>query len=309
MSHQEGEHHVFLRRQAGSRDPLWPTSELRVGLLTHPGLWPFLVLTAAPVLASLLYATAYTFGAAGWLSRGLTLEHWRRVAGSHEVWAALGLSAYVAVMVVVLTLLLALPLALVLRKRLQSGLLSYLLALPMTVPGTVAALLALHVLGSAGLLSRLAFRLGLTHGMADFPVLVHDAALAGVIACHVALAVPFFTLLFAELHVSEQLEALGMLAASLGAGRWQRLRLVTLPVLLAGALPSFGLLFVLVFGSFEIPWLLGRQAPQMLSVLTYRKYALFDLAQKPEAFILALGYTVAVFGLAAAVTWRRGRPA
>jgi hypothetical protein len=37
----------------------------------------------------------------------------------------------------------------------------------------------------------------------------------------------------------------------------------------------------------------------MLSVLTYRKYALFDITQKPEAYILALGYTGLVLGLVA----------
>ena len=39
----------------------------------------------------------------------------------------------------------------------------------------------------------------------------------------------------------------------------------------------------------------------MLSVLTYRKYALFDIAQKPEAYILALGYAAVVLGLVALV--------
>ncbi len=43
----------------------------------------------------------------------------------------------------------------------------------------------------------------------------------------------------------------------------------------------------------------------MLSVLTYRKYSLFDIAQKPEAYILALAYAAVVLGLVAFVF--RGR--
>jgi putative spermidine/putrescine transport system permease protein len=269
------------------------------------GLGLFLLLTVFPVAASLLYAALYGIGAVGLMSNGLTLEHWRQVVASHEVWASVGLSLYVAGAVVILTALLALPLALLLRTRLRSGFLPYVLSLPLAIPGTVAAVLALQLLSGAGLLSRLAFRLGLTTGVSEFPSLVRDGALVGVVAAHTALAVPFFVFLFAELHTSERVAALQTLAASLGASPSQTLGRVTVPVLLRAALPGLTLLFVVVLGSFEIPWLLGRQTPQMLSVLTYRKYSLFDIAQKPEAYILALGYAAVVLGLVALVF--RGR--
>jgi putative spermidine/putrescine transport system permease protein len=269
------------------------------------GLGLFFLLTVLPVAASLLYAALYGVGAVGLLSHGVTLEYWRRVLTSHEVWASVGLSLYVATAVVFLTALVALPLALALRTRLQSGFLPYVLTLPLAIPGTVAAVLALQILSGAGLLSRLAFHLGLTSGVSGFPSLVHDAALAGVVAAHTALAVPFFVFLFVELHASERVTALQALAASLGASPSQALARVTLPILLRAAVPSLTLLFIVVLGSFEIPWLLGRQAPQMLSVLTYRKYSLFDIAQKPEAYILALAYAALVLGLVAVVF--RGR--
>lgn len=270
------------------------------------GLGLFFLLTVSPVAVSLLYAALYGVGAVGLLSRGVTLEHWRRALTSHEVWASVGLSLYVAAAVVTLTTLLALPFALALRTRLQSGLLPYVLSLPLAIPGTVAAVLALQILGGAGLLSRLSFRLGLTSGVDGFPSLVRDAALVGVVAVHTALAVPFFVFLFVELHANERIPALRALAASLGASRVQTLAHVTLPVLLRAAVPGLTLLFVVVLGSFEVPWLLGRQTPQMLSVLTYRKYSLFDIAQKPEAYILALGYAAVVLVLVAIVF--RGRP-
>jgi putative spermidine/putrescine transport system permease protein len=272
--------------------------------LGRVGLGLFFLLTVAPLAASLVYGTLYGFGAVGLLSHGVTLSHWRRVVESAEVWTSLGLSLYVATAVVVLTALIALPTALVLRTRIESGWLSHVVALPLAIPGTVAAVLALQVLGGAGLLSRLAFHLGLTAGVADFPSLVRDAALFGVVACHVALAVPFFLFLFVELHASERIGALRVLAASLGASRGQALVRVTLPILLRGAVPSFAFLFAVALGSFEIPLLLGRQAPQMLSVLTYRKYALFDITQKPEAYILAVGYATVVLALLAVVLRR-----
>ena len=54
------------------------------------------------------------------------------------------------------------------------------------------------------------------------------------------------------------------------------------------------LFFIYVMGAYEIPLLLGRQSPQMLSVLAMRKYARFDITQKPEAFAIAFLYAVLV---------------
>jgi putative spermidine/putrescine transport system permease protein len=261
------------------------------------GLPLFLLLAVLPVMLSLGYAALYGVGLAGLLSTGFTLEHWRRVVTSREVWASAGLSVYVAGAVVLATTSLALPLALALRERLEGGWLAPVLSFPLAIPGTVGAVLALQLLAGAGLLSRVVHGLGLTGGIAGFPSLVQDEWLVGVIATHVALATPFFVFLFADLYRSERTPALLELATTLGASRRHGFTRVTLPILLHAAAPSLMLLFILVLGSFEVPLLLGRQSPQMLSVLTYRKYGLFDISQKPEAYILSLGFTVLALGL------------
>lgn len=271
----------------------------RSSVVERAGLPLFFLLAVLPVVLSLAYAALYGVGLAGLLSTGFTLEHWRRVITSQEVWSSAGLSVYVAGAVVLATTALALPLALALRERLEAGWLAPVLSFPLAIPGTVGAVLTLQLLAGAGLLSRVAYRLGLTAGVAGFPSLVQDRWLVGVIATHVALATPFFVFLFADLYRSERTADLLELARTLGANRRQRLLRVTLPLLLHAAVPSFSLLFILVLGSFEVPLLLGRQSPQMLSVLTYRKYGLFDLTQKPEAYILALGFTVLALGLVA----------
>lgn len=267
------------------------SSALRAGLPL------FLLLAVLPVVLSLVYAALYGVGLAGLLSTGFTLEHWRRVLTSREVWASAGLSVYVAGTVVLATTALALPLALGLRERLETGWLAPVLSFPLAIPGTVGAVLALQFLAGAGLASRIVHGLGLSEGIAGFPSLVQDEWLIGVIATHVALATPFFVFLFADLYRSERTAGLLELAATLGATRRQGLLRVTLPILLHAAAPSLVLLFILVLGSFEVPLLLGRQSPQMLSVLTYRKYGLFDISQKPEAYILSLGFTVLALGL------------
>lgn len=142
--------------------------------------------------------------------------------------------------------------------------------------------------------------LGLVERAGELPELVQDPWAIGIVLTHTFLAVPYLALLFTRLGVGERLEGLAQLAVSLGATPFQVLYRVQLPVLLRAAASNLVLLFVLVFGSYEIPLLLGRQSPQMISVLTLRKYALFDLSEKPEAFALALLYTAWVLAL---LTW------
>src|SRR5262249_39037592 len=83
-------------------------------------------------------------------------------------------------------------------------------------------------------------------------------------------------------------------------------------ILLSRAAANVLLLFVVVLGSYEIPLLLGRQSPQMLSVLTFRKYQRFDLLDKPQAFACSILYTlfaltVVVLALGRGTSSRMGR--
>ena len=268
----------------------------------------FAVLVFAPVGGSMVYAALYGAGLVGLLAGDGTVLYWRRVIESDETWASLHLSVAVASIVVGLTTAIALPLSLALRKHLRTGYLPLALTLPLAIPATVAGFLGIQFLSGAGLISRICFHLGLISGTAEFPPLIQDPWAIGIVVTHVFLAVPFFVFLFAEIHASERVEALCSLAAMLGATPPQTLGRVTLPILLRRAQPTLALLFVVIAASFEIPLMLGRQSPQMGSVLIWRKYALFDLSQKPEAYVLAL--TFALMALAGAwlgsrKTWSR----
>ena len=272
------------------------------------GLALFVLVAVLPIGFSLLYAMAYSTGLVGLLSDGFTGVHWARLFAGGEVWASFGLSLYIAATTVVLTVGLALLLALYLRRPLAYGPLSYIIYFPLALPATVAAFLVFQLFSGAGYLSRLALRFGLIDRVGQFPAFVNDAYGLGIIIAHVGLAVPFFVLLFVQIYNTERVGALVQLARTLGAGRAAGLYRVTVPILLTKCFTNIVLLFVAVLGSYEIPLLLGRQAPQMLSVLTMRKYALFDISQKPQAFIVAVLYTLLV--LAALVfAFRKGRTA
>jgi len=266
----------------------------------------FVAGVVAPVGASLIYALLYTIGLAGLLKVGLTGRYWTTMLGRGELWRSFGLSLYVATTVVLLATAGGLALSLTLRERLRRGPLSTVLHLPLALPFAVAGFVTYQVLAPTGLLSRLSFRLGLIADPSGFPALTNDRFALGIIAAHVALGLPFMALLFAQLYGSERVEAYAALARGLGATRGQTLRLVVVPMLLRRAATNVLLLFVVVLGSYEIPLLLGRQAPQMLSMLTVRKWQRFDLLQKPEAFVVALLYTALALALLALALGRRG---
>ncbi len=261
----------------------------------------FALIALAPIGASLAYAIAYSLGLTGALSQGFSLAHWRKVIQGGEILASFGYSAYLAAATVVISISLALFLALALRRQIERGPLSYALYLPLTIPAVVAGFLSFQWLSDAGLAARAMMALGLIDGMDGFPPMIHDRLGVGILAAHVGLATPFFALLFTQLYRAERIDELSQLTQTLGGGRFDRIYRVAAPILLTKSFSNIALLFIFVFGSYEIPLLLGRQAPQMVSVLALRKFTMFDLTQKPEAFIIALLYTAAVLALLALV--------
>lgn len=265
----------------------------------------FAILAIAPMAAAFGYSLAYALGLTGLLREGFTLEHIATTLGSEPFWSSLALSVAVAGFTVALSGTFGLSLALRLDRLLDRGPLSYVFYVPLAFPGTVAALVAFSWLTSSGMLARLLLHLGVIESLDRAPVLVNDPWALAILVTHVAIATPFLALVFRRLHDEGRVGELVDAAASLGASRWQAGMRVAVPVLLRRGASNLALVFVVVLGSYEIPLLLGRQDPQMLSVLIMRKYGRFDLTDKPEAFAIAALYTVVVMAVVALVFARR----
>jgi len=271
------------------------------------GLGLFLLLAVLPLLLGLGYALLYSLGLVGVLGRGFTLSHWAEVLGGGALWRSLGYSFYLAAASMTLATGLALWLALRGRRALASGALSYLIYFPLTLPAMVMAFFVLQLLSQAGLLARVAAQLGLIAQPSEFPSLVNDAAGLGIVLAHVLMATPFLLILFLNLYRSERLPELAQLAGSLGASRAQVRRRVEIPVLLRAAYPTLVLYFLFTLGSYEIPLLLGREDPQMVSVLIERKLMRYNLADKPEAYVIAVIYAGLVLSLVGSLLGRSRR--
>ncbi len=257
----------------------------------------FAAIAVLPIALGGIYALLYSFGLAGIIHSGFTFNYWKEVFSSFEILLSFLYSFYLASISILISVSLALWLTLALRRSLQQGFLSYAIYLPLAIPAIVAAFFIFQILSKAGLLSRLAFNWRWIQSLDGFPDLVNDTFGIGIIAAHVMLAAPFFIILFGNLFESENLENLQQLATSLGANSQQVARQVTIPILLNRAFPTLALYFVFVLGSYEIPLLLGRQSPQMISVLVSRKLQRFDLLDIPEAYIIALVYLLLVGAL------------
>ena len=272
---------------------------------TTLGLAFFLLFAVAPIVWCLGYAVAYSFGLAGYVAPGWTTHYWKDAVMSGEMPRSFLFSIWVAAATIVLSAGVALSLVLGLRKPLQHGRISSLIYLPMALSGLVAAFLISQWLSGAGLVSRLAYALRLVNDPQHFPSLVNDSLGCGIIAAHWMLAAPFFTVMMLQIYETEKIEHLRQLAASLGASRWQSLRRVAVPMLLQRSSSNLILYFLFVLGSFEIPLVVGPQNPLMISMLTRRKFGLYDLAQKPEAFVISVVYTAILLVLLSLIFRRR----
>ena len=274
----------------------------------NPGVW----LRLAPAMLIVVPLMALAVGLAVVQSFGIfpvagrsnpSLEAYRTLISSSEFWRSLTFSTYLATISTALSLAIGVGIAVAFRTVFSTKRAStFFLQLNLAIPHLVGALAMLLLLGQSGLLSRVANAAGVTDGTIGFPALVFDSAGLAIIAEYVWKEVPFFAVVSLAIlgTVAVDYESV---AGTLGAGRIQRFRHVTIPLLLPALLPAAVAVFAFAFGTFEVPLLLGGTFPQALPVLAYRRFVNVDLAARPEA--MAAGVVIIVVGLVAALAYQR----
>ena len=258
-----------------------------------------LVFAVLPLVAGIGYALLYSFGVIGVLNNGFTTQHWHAIFTSNEIISRFIYTLFLSVTSIVLCIICALFLALFIGKKLGEGFVAYAIYLPMAFPSIVAAFFFFQLLGNAGFLSRLFYHAGITTSINSFPNLVNDTFGIGIIVAQWFLSLPVFVLLYVSLIISENIDNLKLLAASLGATKKQILWQITLPILLKKSFPTIVLFFVFKLGSYEIPLLLGRSNPETISVFIARKMQRFNLLDIPQGYAVAVLYAMMVFILLA----------
>lgn len=257
----------------------------------------FILLTAVPMVIGIGYALLYSFGLIGILNTGFTLENWTKVLTAGEFWRSLGFSFYVAAVTIVLAVSIALAVVMRFGNWFRRGALSFMIYLPLVFPATVMAFYTFQLLAKSGIISRIAFQIGLLQDLNNFPDWINDSWGIGIIFAHTCMATPFFIILFNNLYQSERLQSFSDLAKTLGASTAQINKRVLIPVLLHRAFATLVLYFVFVMSAFEIPLLLGSQSRQMISVFAIQKLQRFNLQDIPQAYVVSVVYTGLVFWL------------
>ena len=212
-----------------------------------------------------------------------TLEAYRAVAADRSVSDGLVVSLGIAGASTVLAVGVGLVVALTVTGSRRGGrALRLAAAATVPVPHLVGAAAFGLLLSDAGLVARL---LGLDAG--QFPALVAGPWWVAVVAEY-AWKESAFVALVVLAALARHAAALDEAAAVLGAGPWQRTRMVSLPLAAPAAIGSGGIAFAYVLGSYDVAWLLGRSYPEPLPVLAYRLHTDLDLAHRDQALVVAL---------------------
>ena len=248
-------------------------------------------------LAGLGYALLGSVGVVGPLAGGFTGRYWRALGQDTGLLGAALFSAWVAVASLGLAVGVALALVLGAQPTLRRRPFPALLYVPLLMPPLVLGFYLFELLSGAGWLSRVSFQLGLTGSPEAFPELVQDGAGLGIIGAHVLLGFPFFTLLFQAIYQESRLDDYRQLTQTLGATPGQFRRRVAAPVLLRRAAPTLLLSGIATLGAYDLPLLLGRPYPQMLSVYIATRLQRFDLRELPTAYLAGFLVAAGLLGL------------
>lgn len=261
------------------------------------GLICFFAFAVLPLASGLVYALLYSFGLVGALSQGWDGHSWRQTLQDAGFWTSMGLSLGIATGVLVLATGLALWLVFVLQTEMENPRFRFLFHFPLAIPPMVAAFVSFQWLGNSGMLARWGASLGASDSPENFPVLINDSLYLGV---SITLLLGTFPFLFLVLHShfkSANLLQISDLASTLGANTRQIRCKILSPILLQRAAPTLLLYGIFLLGAYEVPLLLGRQNPAMISMFIHQKFNRFNLSDLPVAYVATVLYALLVMGL------------
>lgn len=262
---------------------------LGVALLLAPALLIVVGLFGAGLVLGVLTSLGYQPYLDGW---SWTTANYTHLLHDPAVRASLVLTVRTAVLATVGCAAGGLVIAMLVQStRHGRRVLTGLLQVGLPVPHLVGALAMSLLLAQSGLLSRLTHAAGLTGAPADFPALTQDGFGWAILAEYMWKESPFVALVVLSA-LARGVAPLPDVAATLGAGPWQRFRYVVLPLVTPALAAASVIVFAFTFGSYEVPAVLGRPYPAALSVVAYQRFTDADLSTRPQAF--AIGVVIAV---------------
>lgn len=259
---------VFARRSA------WLISLL----LLLPAMASFFGLFFYPFMVTLILSLRPEGSQVGW-----TLEHYLAFLSDPYSRNIVILTFVLAIGATFFSVVLSVPLSLILREKTKGHRFFRVVSIvPLVIPGLIGALGLLLLFGNRGWFNLF---------VRDFvpfiqgPVRI-NYTVAGLILFYVWLYFPytFLTTLAALEGLDPAIEEAAQVS---GAGRWQVLRHVVLPLIAPGILAGSVLTFMAAFGAFSIPLVAGGDH-RPLSVEVYKQIDLFIPARWSRASATAV---------------------
>ncbi|MDZ7883640.1 MAG: ABC transporter permease subunit [Mycobacterium sp.] len=210
-----------------------------------------------------------------------------------DLWRSVALTLSIAVASTALAAVIGLAVALTALSGRRPALVAA--GLTVTVPHLIGAAAMALLLADSGMLARV---FGATDG--GWPEFVGGPWWIAVVAEYAWKESAFVAVVVAGT-LATRVAAYDETAATLGAGRWARLRLITLPLARPALIASAAIAFAYTVGSYEVGRILGRPYPEPLSVMAIRMFTSIDLATRPQAAAaatIAVALTIAVAGVA-----------
>ncbi len=235
--------------------------------------------------------------------RDMKLDSYRTIFSTSTFRISFVMTFFIALTATFLTMVFAVLTALMLRKTfVGKKLVAFTYQIPIPMPHIVVAVGVMMLLSQSGLISRLFYHLGLAAAPADFPILVKDDLGIGIILVYLWKQIPYVGVIVLAIlqSVATDYEEV---AQSLGASKWQAFRHVLLPLIIPGITPASIVCFSFAFGAYEVPFLMGKTRPTMLSVYSYQLYESLDLTGRPQA--MAVSVFVALFVMVLVVAYQK----
>ena len=217
-----------------------------------------------------------------------SFDAYGQLFGDDEFLSSLGLTLWISFSATLLSVIFAILTAISLRRTfVGKRIVNFLYQFPITIPHVVIMIGTMLLFTQSGIISRFANHLGIVSDQSKFPILVFDSWGLGIIYVYLWKQIPFIGVIVLSI-----LQSLGNnfeeLARSLGANKWQVFWHVLLPTIIPGILPASIICFSFAFGSYEVPFLLGKPYPTVISVLAMRLYQDVDLNARPQAMATAV---------------------
>jgi putative spermidine/putrescine transport system permease protein len=247
---------------------------------------PFVLITCFIFLGGIFQAVVQSLGylPAFGMTR-LTLGYYRQVLTDPRFLGSLCHTFCIAIVSSLISVIIGTGIAFIMNRILSGIRLSYMLyKTPIILPHLVVVVLVFYIFSQTGIISRFMYALGVIREPNSFPLFVYDKFSIGVMLVYLYKQIPFVSLtVFTVLKNLDRKYV--QIAENLGAGAFNILTRVTLPLLAPAILSAFLITFAFDFGAFEVPFILGSPSRLTLPVLAYFDHTNASLTARPAAMV------------------------